>query len=64
MSAEPRLSGQPIARATRADAGRGVQPVQIWSSIGTLLLALQIYFTIKWIGSDQFVDVPGAFSIF
>ena len=58
MSAKPQTSDVRITRSVTASPASAVQPVQIWSSIGTLLLALQIYFTIKWIGSDQFVAVP------
>lgn len=37
---------------------QGLQPVQIWAAIGVLLLAVEFYFLIKWIGSDSFVAVP------
>lgn len=35
-----------------------VQPVQIWAWIGALLVAFSLYYTGKWIASDQFVAVP------
>lgn len=39
-------------------AHRRIQPVQIWACIGTVLLALELYYGAKWILSDQFVAVP------
>jgi hypothetical protein len=41
-----------------AEAHRPVQPVQIWFWIGIVLLAIQFWYTAKWVMSDQFVAVP------
>jgi len=35
-----------------------LQPVQIWFSIGALLIAFEVYFTIKWVASEHFVSIP------
>ncbi len=37
---------------------QALQPVQIWAAIGALLIAIELYFAIRWIGSDSFVAVP------
>ena len=58
MSAKPHFAGERLERAARTEARRSLQPVQIWSWIGTVLLAIEVYFTAKWIMSDQFVSVP------
>lgn len=58
MSVKPRFTGQKIAAAYRAESRHNVHPVQVWAWIGALLLALECYFTVKWIASDQFVPVP------
>ena len=58
MSAKPQSYDNRTARTNQFEMQRGVQPVQIWAWIGTVLLALELYYTAKWIGSDQFVAVP------
>lgn len=35
-----------------------MQPVQVWFWIGIVLLAIQFWYTTKWVMSDQFVAVP------
>lgn len=44
--------------ASAALPARTLQPVQIWAVIGVMLLALELYFGIKWVLSDSFVAVP------
>lgn len=55
------MSTKPCAARDKAAAlplAQPLQPVQIWAWIGALLLAIQLYYLAKWIGSDQFVAVP------
>ena len=58
MSAKQDFVVGRISRTAHVVVRQPVQPVQIWSVIGVILLALQIWYTVHWILSDQFVAVP------
>ena len=58
MSAKQDFVVGRISRTAHVVVRQPLQPVQIWSVIGAILLALQIWYTVHWILSDQFVAVP------
>ncbi|MCP3812078.1 spirocyclase AveC family protein, partial [Mycobacteriaceae bacterium Msp059] len=46
-------------KSAAVEVDRSVKPVQIWATVGGLLLALQLYVWISWITGPYFKRVPG-----
>ncbi|MET0660615.1 MAG: spirocyclase AveC family protein, partial [Steroidobacteraceae bacterium] len=56
MIAEPHISTRREAYAIPAAAG-AIRAIQVWSWVGTIILVLTVWFTVKWVLSDTFVAV-------